>query len=169
MIEKWFKSSRLLVLVTVLVSIIAAILLYAANVYIVANIVIDFVQQVPATPDDGKILAVKFLKVLDMLLIAVTFQIIAVGLFRLFIKPDTCEKSTLLAVLEIRDFHDLKITLIQVAIVILVVMFLEQAVEVGASLETLYYGLAIAVIIASAVFAFKGMEHAGQESARQED
>ncbi|MCH8478866.1 MAG: YqhA family protein [Wenzhouxiangella sp.] len=169
MIEKWFKSSRLLVLVTVLVSIIAAILLYAANVYIVANIVIDFVQQVPATPDDGKILAVKFLKVLDMLLIAVTFQIIAVGLFRLFIKPDTCEKSTLLAVLEIRDFHDLKITLIQVAIVILVVMFLEQAGEGGASLETLYYGLAIAVIIASAVFAFKGMEHAGQESARQED
>lgn len=169
MIENLFKSSRLLVLVTVLVSSIAAILLYAANIYIVANILIDFVMDVPATPDEGKILAVKFLKVLDMLLIAVTFQIIAVGLFRLFIKPDTCSKSTLLAVLEIRDFHDLKITLIQVAIVILVVMFLEQAVEVGASLETLYYGLAIAVIIASAVFAFKGMEHAGRASARPEE
>ncbi len=169
MIEKFFKSSRLLVLVTVVVSTIAAVLLYAANVYIVINILIDFVLEVPATPDDGKTLAVKFLKVLDMLLIAVTFQIIAVGLFRLFIKPDTCEKSTLLAVLEIRDFHDLKITLIQVAIVILVVMFLEQAVEVGASLETLYYGLAISVIIFSAVFAFKGMEHAGQGPARHED
>ncbi len=169
MIDKLFRNSRLLVLVTVLVSTIAAILLYAANVYIVFKIIIDFVLQVPATPDEGKILAVKLLKVLDMLLIAVTFQIIAVGLFRLFIKPDTCKESTLLAVLEIRDFHDLKITLIQVAIVILVVMFLEQAVEVGASLETLYYGLAISVIIASAVFAFKGMEHAGHSSTRRED
>ncbi len=63
--------------------------------------------------------------------------------------------------LEIRHFHDLKVTIIQVAIVILVVLFLEQAVEVGASLETLYYGLAIAVIIASAVFAFRNMTHAG--------
>nr|WP_019558586.1 MULTISPECIES: YqhA family protein [unclassified Thioalkalivibrio] len=161
MIERMFTTSRLLVLVTVVVSTIAALLLYAANVYIVFNIVVDFVQQVPSSVDEGKSLAVRFLKVLDMLLIAVTFQIIAVGLFRLFIKPDSGSKSSLLSVLEIRHFHDLKVTIIQVAIVILVVLFLEQAVEVGASLETLYYGLAIAVIIASAVFAFRNMTHRG--------
>ncbi len=159
--ERMFTSSRLLVLVTVVVSTIAALLLYAANVFIVFNILVDFVQQVPSTVDEGKSLAVRFLKVLDMLLIAVTFQIIAVGLFRLFINPDSRGKSSLLSVLEIRHFHDLKVTIIQVAIVILVVLFLEQAVEVGASLETLYYGLAIAVIIASAVFAFRNMTHGG--------
>lgn len=159
MIERVFRSSRLLVVVTVLVSSIAAILLYAANVYIVFNIVVDFVQQVPSTADQGKRLAVQFLKVLDTLLIAVTFQIISVGLFRLFIRPDSCGESRLLLVLDISNFHDLKITIIQVAIVILIVLFLEQAVEVGASLETLYFGLAIAVVIASGVFAFRSMQH----------
>ena len=161
MVEKLFRSSRLLVLVTVLVSAIAAILLYAASIYIVFNILVEFVMQVPATADEGKRLAVKLLKVLDTLLIAVTFQIISVGLFRLFIRPDSGRESSLLSVLEIRDFHDLKITIIQVAIVILVVLFLEQAVEIGAALETLYFGGAIAVVIVSAVFAFRSMAHRG--------
>jgi uncharacterized membrane protein YqhA len=157
--EKLFKSSRLLVLVTVAVSAIAAVLLYAASVNILLNIVIEFVRQVPASADEGKRLAVEMLKVLDTLLIAVTFQIIAVGLFRLFIRPFADIESGLLSVLEIRDFHDLKITIIQVAIVILVILFLEQVVEVGASLETLYLGGAIALVIAAAVFAVKSMAH----------
>jgi uncharacterized membrane protein YqhA len=155
--ERLFRSSRLLVMVTVVVGGIAALLLYVASVHIVFNIVVDFIAQLPATADEGKRLAVRLLKVLDTLLIAVTFQIVAVGLFRLFIRPETGSECGLMSALEVRDFHDLKITILQLAIVILVILFLEQIVEAGASLETLYMGGAIALVIASSVFAFKAM------------
>lgn len=155
--ERLFKSSRLLVMITVVVGGIAALLLYVASIYIVFNIVVDFIVQLPATADEGKRLAVRLLKVLDTLLIAVTFQIVAVGLFRLFVRPETRSECGLMSALEVRDFHDLKITILQLAIVILVILFLEQTVEGGASLETLYMGGAIALVIASSVFAFKAM------------
>ena len=155
--ERLFRGSRLLVLVTVMAGAIAALLLYVAGIYIVFNIVVDFFMQLPATADEGKRLAVRLLKVLDVLLIAVTFQIVAVGLFRLFIRPETSSECGLMSALEVRDFHDLKITILQLAIVILVILFLEQIVETGASLETLYMGGAIALVIAASVFAFKSM------------
>jgi len=144
-------------MVTVVVGGVAALLLYVASIYIVFNIVVDFILQLPATADEGKRLAVRLLKVLDTLLIAVTFQIVAVGLFRLFIRPETGTECGLMSALEVRSFRDLKIAILQLAIVILVILFLEQIVEAGASLETLYMGGAIALVIASSVFAFRAM------------
>ena len=144
-------------MVTVVVGGVAALLLYVASIYIVFNIVVDFILQLPATADEGKRLAVRLLKVLDTLLIAVTFQMVAVGLFRLFIRPETGTECGLMSALEVRSFRDLKIAILQLAIVILVILFLEQIVEAGASLETLYMGGAIALVIASSVFAFRAM------------
>jgi uncharacterized membrane protein YqhA len=158
MINRLLSSSRFLVLITVIVSAISAALLYVVSVYVLFNIVVDTVMQVPATADGGKRLVVRLLKLLDILLIAVTFQIIAVGLYRLFISPVDEQSGSLVNVLEIRDFHDLKITIIQVATVIMVILFLEQAVEVGASLETLYFGLAISAAIIAGVLACWGMK-----------
>jgi uncharacterized membrane protein YqhA len=158
--EKMFSLSRYLVLVVVVTCLIAAILLYLSSVVIVFHVVADVVTAVPSSADGGKRLAVRLLKVLDVLLIAVTFQIIAIGLFRLFISRSPAVRSGFLSALQINNFHDLKVTLLQVAIVILVVLFLEQAVEVGATLETLYLGLAFAVVIASSVWAAKSM-HGG--------
>ncbi|WP_304641062.1 YqhA family protein [Pseudomonas sp.] len=158
--EKMFGVSRYLVMVVVLTCLVAAVLLYLSSIFIVAQLVADVFTDVPTSADSGKRLAVRLLKVLDVSLIAVTFQIIAIGLFRLFISASPAERSGFLAALQINNFHDLKVTLLQVAIVILVVLFLEQAVEVGATLETLYLGLAFALVIASAVWAAKSM-HAG--------
>ncbi|SEH54497.1 Uncharacterized membrane protein YqhA [Rheinheimera pacifica] len=158
MVEHIFKSSRFLVLVTVLVCAVAAVLLYAASVNIVFHVVLDTVSSMPQSADGGKRLAVKLLKILDTLLIAVTFQIIAVALYRLFIANQPLLPNSFLTSLQINNFHDLKVTLIQVAMVILVVLFLEQAVEVGATLETLYFGLAAAVVIVAGVYATVSMK-----------
>jgi len=155
--EKMFSMSRYLVLVVVVTCLVGAVLLYFSSIVIVFQVVVDVFSDIPANADSGKRLAVRLLKVLDVLLIAVTFQIIAIGLFRLFISRSPAERSSFLSALQINNFHDLKVTLLQVAIVILVVLFLEQAVEVGATLETLYLGLAFAVMIASAVWAAKSM------------
>ncbi|KKO44997.1 hypothetical protein WG68_12720 [Arsukibacterium ikkense] len=158
MIEHIFKSSRFLVLVTVLVCAVASVLLYAASANIVFHVVFDTVSNMPQSADGGKRLAVKLLKILDTLLIAVTFQIIAVALYRLFVSSQPLGPTSLLSSLQINNFHDLKVTLIQVAMVILVVLFLEQAVEVGATLETLYFGLAVAVVIFAGVYATLSMK-----------
>lgn len=159
MIENIFRSSRFLVLVAVITSAISCVLLYGTSINIIFNIVLDVVRDTPATGDVGKSLAVKLLKLLDLLLIAITFQIITVSLYRLFIRPIPIEESKLLKTLDIRSFHDLKVTLTQVSVVILVILFLEQAVETGATLDTLYFGAAIGIVIVAAVFAWKNMKH----------
>ncbi|WP_111658163.1 YqhA family protein [Isoalcanivorax indicus] len=159
MIERIFRGSRLLVLVAVVVCAISSVLLYGASVNIILNVALDVVRDIPASADGGKSLAVRLLKLLDLLLIAITFQIIAVSLYRLFIRQVSVEESKFLSALDIRSFHDLKITLSQVAVVILVILFLEQAVQVGATLETLYLGAAIGIVIAASVYAWKHMKH----------
>src|SRR3546814_299967 len=95
---------------------------------------------------------------LDLLLIAITFQIMAVNLYRLFIRPVSDDDRESQNPLDIKSFHDLKITVSQVAVVLLVVLFLEQAVEIGATIATLYFGAAIGIIILASVFAWKNMK-----------
>jgi uncharacterized membrane protein YqhA len=158
MIEKIFQSSRFLVLVAVVSSAVSAFLLYLASVSVLLQLLIELVQDIPASTDSGKTLAVKLLKLLDLLLIAITFQLIAVSLYRLFITPLRMEESTFLNVLNIKSFHDLKTTIIQVGVVIMVILFLEQAVEYGAILETLYFGGALSLMILASVFAAKQMK-----------
>lgn len=158
MIEKLFRGSRLLVLIAVVATAISAVLLYFSSLSILAHIVIDVAQDIPRTTEIGKNLAVKLLKVLDLLLIAITFHVTSVSLYRLFITPLRVEESTFLNVLHIKSFHDLKITVMQVSIVILVILFLEQAVEVGATLESLYFGAAVAMVILASVFACRNMD-----------
>lgn len=157
MLERAFNSSRFLVLIIVAMSMLSAVMLYLSTVVVVWNLVLDLFTRPIGSADEGKRLAVGLLKVLDILLIALTFQIIAISLFRLFIKRDNAPKSNFIKVLRINDFHDLKVTLLHVTIVILAILFLEHAVEVGASLDTLYFGLAIAVVIAAIVYATKQM------------
>ena len=111
----------------------------------------------PSTGDAAKNLVVKLLKTLDTLLIAVTFQIIAVSLYQIFSAPIPESKHNFLHTLRIDDFYELKVVLVQIAVVILVILILEQAVEVGATMETLYFGLSIGAITVTSVWAWKNM------------
>lgn len=63
-----------------------------------------------------------------------------------------------LQALHISDFRDLKSMLMQVAILILTVMFLEQAVEYGATLETLYFALSVSFVLVAVVFVIKNLK-----------
>lgn len=156
MVERFLGASRYLVVITVAVSVISALLLYVVSVTLMFDVIRDTLGDLPRQADIGKAVAVRLLKVLDILLIAVTFQIIAIGLYRLFISkrelsPAADDLRT--GRLEIGNFHQLKATVIHLAIVILVIQFLERAVNVGADLETLYFGAATALVIAAAVWA----------------
>ncbi|MFZ2289298.1 MAG: YqhA family protein [Halopseudomonas yangmingensis] len=158
MIEKLFQSSRYLVLVAVLTSAVSSLILYLLSMNVVVHMLLDLLQQVPSSSDEGKMVAVRLLKVLDLLFIAITFQMIAVSLYRIFITPMRIEDSTFLRALNVKSFHDLKVTLLQVSMVILMILFLEQAVEAGGSLETLYFGIAVGLVTFSAVYACRALK-----------
>lgn len=159
MLERAFATSRYLVFLTVIFSIVAALMLYVGTFNIVWQVLLDLFRQPPGTADAGKQLAVTLLKILDILLIALTFQIISVALYRLFIHQGGAESSFFLRVLRINDFHDLKVTILHVAIVILAILFLERAVQTESYLDLLYYGLATSVAIFAMLFAAKQMIH----------
>lgn len=158
MLEKLFQNSRFMVFAAVAVASVSAVLLYLASLSALLQILLNMLEEIPSSTDSGKQLAVSLLKILDLLLIAITFQIISVSLYRLFITPLRVEQSTFLSVLDIKSFHDLKITLIQVSVVIMVILFLETAVEIGATIETLYFGVAIALVILAAIYAAERMK-----------
>lgn len=158
MVERLLGSTRYLVVITVVVSVLSALLLYVVAVTLLVDVLRETILNLPRQADVGKEIAVRLLKVLDILLIAVTFQIMAIGLYRLFISkqelsaaPDDLRTGRL----QISNFHQLKATVLHLAIVILVIQFLERAVNVsvGAGLETLYFGVATALVIAAAVWA----------------
>jgi len=147
-----------MVWVAVVICAVSSLLLYGASVNIIWNTALDVVRDIPVSADDGKSLAVRLLKLLDLLLIAITFQIMAVNLYRLFIRPVSDDDRESQNPLDIKSFHDLKITVSQVAVVLLVVLFLEQVVEIGATIATLYFGDALGIIILASVFAWKNMK-----------
>lgn len=158
MIERIFQGSRLLVFIAVFATAISSFLIYLSCINIIFHMAQDVIFNLPTTAKQGKPLAVELLKLLDLLLIGITLQVIAVSLHRLFITPVKLKESQFLSALNIKDFHDLKITLIQVASVILVILFLEQAVELGGTLETLYLGIAIGIVILASTFAWRSMK-----------
>lgn len=156
--EKLFQTSRFLVLIAVVTAAISSLLVYVSCINIVFHIVKTTLFSLPESAKAGKELIVELLKILDLLLIGITLQVIAISLYRLFIAPPKHQESRFLAAFNIKDFHDLKITLVQVSSVVLVILFLEHAVEFGGTIETLYLGIAIAIVIAASTFAWRSMK-----------
>lgn len=159
MIEQIFKNSRYLVFLTIIVSLLSSVTLYLASISILFHVLYEFFLNPTVKPLEGQILAVNLLKTLDILLIALSFQMIAIASYRLFISNKPTQDSRFLSVLGIHNFHDLKINLMQVSLIILVILFLEQAVEGGANLNTFLYGAAIAMVVGAVVVSIKSLRH----------
>ena len=156
--ERLFQNSRFLVIIAIITTAISSLLVYITCVNIVFNVVKATVISLPDSAKGGKEMIVELLKILDLLLIGITLQVITISLYRLFISPATTKSSQLLAAFHIEDLHDLKITLVQVTSVILVILFLEHAVEFGGTIETLYLGISIAIVVAASTFAWRSMK-----------
>jgi uncharacterized membrane protein YqhA len=91
-------------------------------------------------------MAVTLLKVVDMFLICIGLQVIAAGVYKLFIN----DQITLPAAMNPGTFTELKLSLVKISSLVLLIMFVERAVDLGSSRELLEYGIAIAVIMIAA-------------------
>ncbi len=168
-LEKWFESalwsSRLLILMPVIFSLISAVALfviasidiwhvatYAFNVYLDHLHPADFHEKVV-----GEIIGA-----VDLYLIAVIMLLFSFGLYELFIsKIDAAEHSESSKILQIHSLDQLKDKLAKVIVMVLVVSFFKRVLHTsyGSPLELLYFAGAILALALGLYFLHKGGDH----------
>ncbi len=102
-------------------------------------------------------LTVEFLELVSVMLKAVVFYIIGVGLYSLFIAPLNLTVS-----LGVETLADLESKVVSVVVVILGVTFLEHFIRWEKPLETLQFGAALALVVAALVL-FQMYSHRTKE------
>ncbi len=109
----------------------------------------------------GTELVIEFLSVIGVMLRAVVFYIIGVGLYSLFITP-----LNLTAALGVETLGDLEQKVISVVVVILSIKFLQEFIKWEKPIETMQYGLTMAAVIAALVL-FQMVGQRTKEFAKQ--
>ena len=94
--------------------------------------------------DPGIILAL--MEIVDAFLVATTLLIFSQGLYELFIGELGLPQWMI-----IHDLHDLKTRLGSMLVLVMAVKFLEKLVEWKDAIDTLYFGLAIALVSATLI------------------
>jgi uncharacterized membrane protein YqhA len=102
-------------------------------------------------------LTVEFLEIVSVMLKAVVFYIIGVGLYSLFVAPLNITVS-----LGVQTLSDLESKVVSVVVVILGVTFLEHFIRWREPLETLQFGAAAALMVAALVL-FQRYAHQAKE------
>lgn len=151
MIERWLRRSRLMIHVTVVLAILAALVLYVLACLSLLQTLWALVAGGAWQSEAIKASAVGLLKMMDLLLIAASFQIMAHGMYRLFLRPDFESEGPL----QVASFKELKHSLVTVAAIVLVILFVENAVKLGPGRPILELGAAIALVIAATGWAFR--------------
>jgi uncharacterized membrane protein YqhA len=148
MVESILKSSRYLILIAVLGSLLAsiALLIYGGIQFVL--LIVALFRSGGLGSETAKDLTLGTIQVIDLFLLGTAFYLIALGLYELFIN-DRLELPTWL---EIHNLDDLKGKLISVTIVVLGVLFLGRAIYWDGRMNILFYGAAIALVIAALTY-----------------
>jgi uncharacterized membrane protein YqhA len=138
--------SRFIVLLAV-----AAVMLVAVSLFILGAIqavisVWEAWQAIFEGDLQGTELLIEFLEIVSVMLKAVIFYIIGVGLYSLFVAPLNITVS-----LGVQTLTDLESKVISVVVVILGVTFLEHFVRWEDPLATMQFGLGMAAVVVSLV------------------
>jgi uncharacterized membrane protein YqhA len=157
--RKILTSSRYLIYIPVVGSLIGAVALLAYGGIEIILIVVKMIQNRAFDAVVNKEILLSIIEVIDLFLMGTAFYIIALGLYELFID----ENIKMPTWLEIHDFDALKTKLVGVLIVVLGVIFLGKAIGEKSGLEVLYYGVGIALVIAAlSLFIRKKSQNGGE-------
>ncbi len=169
--EKYFEgmlwNSRFIVIIAVIASLIMAVGLFyvtAVDVYFTLSHLSHYHELADVERAELKSATVAHVVgSVDGFLLGIIMLIFALGLYELFIsKIDAAaNNATSSKILMINSLDDLKDKLAKVILMILIVMFFEQAVFLKPTgpLELLYYSLAIMLIALALYFSQKAYDH----------
>lgn len=153
MLERVILNSKYLALLTVVVTLLCAVVLYLYTSGSALVAVYQVATETGFNLNSTKDLAVTFLKVVDFFFICIGLQIISASIYKLFLNPDI----DLPAVLGSSSFSELKLTLVKIVSVVLLIDFLENAVDLGPSRDLMEYGIAIGVVLVAVSWASKSL------------
>jgi uncharacterized membrane protein YqhA len=148
MISRLFSLSRYLIGIAVLGSFVAAAILMIYGAAELVTVTITAFAEGTFSSKGAKTLALTYIEIVDLFLLATVFYIIALGLYELFIDNTIVVPQWL----EIRTLDDLKNKLIGVVIVVMGVLFLGQVVTWDGQRDLLGYGVAVAAVILALTF-----------------
>lgn len=154
--EKFLWSSRFVVIIAVVSSLVLSLFTFYLATAEVVNIIYSYFVSSAQVMDVQLKKAIKtdvivgVIKVIDVYLLGIFMLIFSYGLYELFISKidDAVNSETSKSVLLIKSFDDLKTKLGNVVLLILVVNFFQHAVEIiyTDSLSLLYLGIGILVV-----------------------
>ncbi len=114
-----------------------------------------------STPENSTRLTVQFLELVSLMLKAVVYYIIGIGLYSLFIAP-----LNVTVALGVETLNDLETKVVSVVIVIMGVTFLEHFILWEEPLQTLQFGGALALVVGSLVL-FQMYSHRSKEDQKE--
>jgi len=145
-IERILSGSRYLVLLGVLGTLLAAVCIFVGSAVLAVKITVELLAQGYDATLAIKTAAVDYMRVVDLFLIATAFQIISVGMYRLFINADFEVPGPM----AVSSFTELKRALASIVAVVLLIIFLDYVVTHGPTELLLELGLAVAAVIVAA-------------------
>jgi uncharacterized membrane protein YqhA len=164
MIERVLRGSGQLAYVTVVIAMLSAVILYVYASLLIGHILLTAVMEGVYNWEAARKTAVSLMKVWDLLLIAASFQIMSTGMYKLFINPAARQ----IGPVSVTSFDDLKYILVSLVIVVLVILFLEQAIMLGPGRELLEFGAAIALVIVAGGWTIRKGEPKRESKSDQE-
>jgi uncharacterized membrane protein YqhA len=156
-------SSRFFIAIAVLGAFLAAVALITYAAFVVFEVTWDAFSH-DINVEHAKSLAVEFIELIDLFLLGTVLYIVALGLYELFID----DKLPMPRWLIIRDLDDLKDKLLGVVIVLLGVTFLGKVVTWDGDRDIVYFGAAIAAVIA-ALGGFVAISRKGHDKSHASD
>lgn len=156
-------QARFVVLLAVIAVLLVALSLFLLGGYLAVRSVWTAWQMAFQGKLHSDHLTVEFLEIVTVMLKAVVFYLVGVGMFSLFIAP-----LNVAVVLGINTFNDLEAKIINVVIVILAVTFLEHFIRSEDPVGTIQYGGAMALCV-SALVLFQFYNYRSREAQRLQD
>jgi len=149
--------SRFVVLLAVMAVMLVAVSLFLLGTVQAVEGVYHAWEGVIRGTSNNTRLTVEFLEIVSVMLKAVVFYIIGVGLYSLFVAPLNITVS-----LGVQTLSDLESKVVSVVVVILGVTFLEHFIRWQEPLETLQFGAAAALVVVALVL-FQRFAHQAKE------
>ena len=145
--------SRYIVLLSVLAVLLVSVSLFLQGTVLAVESVWASWADLLAGHAGHSRLTLAFLEIVSIMLEAVVFYLIGVGLYSLFITP-----MNVTVALGVETLNDLEERVVSVIIAILAINFLEHFIEWDHPLGTLEFGAAMALVVAALV-AFQAFSH----------
>lgn len=159
---RFIGRSRVVVVVAVVAVLVSAFSIFLLGAWLALHNTWQAWAGVLAGELESTDLTIRFLQIVTLMLKAVFFYLIGVGLYSLFISP-----LNVTVALGVETLNDLETKVISVVIVIMGVHFLEHFIQSSDPAVTLQQAASLALVVAALVF-FKIFAHREARETRQQ-